>query len=362
MKKFALSAWMILILNSLVYAQGKEVTIPGSQTRTIVSSVVNGQKYELQVFLPGSYRQGNKKYKVVYLLDSQWDFPLAKSLYGQQYYDGFIPELIIVGITWGGSRPNPDSLRARDYTPTHEKSFPQSGGAGNFLSFMKNELFPFVESNYRAEKDGRTLMGCSFGGLFTLYALFSEPGLFTNYIAASPAFEWDNGVIYQHEKKFFAQKSTAKGRLYMVMGGVERNVSGFNKLVKHLRDRGYTSLKIETRVLDNTGHSGTKAEGYSRGLQYAFQRNEITPSPALLNQYAGTYTIPNGNTIELKVENGKLVIYPTPNDRFELQAESNTSFYSVAEFLQIHFTTSGGVINGLKLDRFNSSQRAAKSK
>lgn len=50
--------------------------------------------------LPGGYAASTKKYPVVYLMDSQWDFPDLKSIYGQQYFDGFIPELIVVGVTW----------------------------------------------------------------------------------------------------------------------------------------------------------------------------------------------------------------------------------------------------------------------
>src|SRR5215208_3227420 len=118
-----------------VYAQYQRVDIPGSEVRKITSSIVAGQEYELQILLPGNYKNSNKKYPVIYLMDSQWDFPLVKSLYGQHFYDGFIPELIIVGVTWGGVNPNPDSLRARDYTPTMENRLPQSGGADQFLSF-----------------------------------------------------------------------------------------------------------------------------------------------------------------------------------------------------------------------------------
>ena len=76
---------------SLTFAQSTEVTIPGSQIKTLTSKIVNGQEYVLQISLPSGYANSNKKYPVVYLLDSQWDFPLVTALYGQQYYDGFIP-------------------------------------------------------------------------------------------------------------------------------------------------------------------------------------------------------------------------------------------------------------------------------
>jgi predicted alpha/beta superfamily hydrolase len=288
-------------------------------------------------------------------MDSQWDFPLVKSLYGQQYYDGFIPELIIVGVTWGGPRAKPDSLRVRDYTPTREEHLPQSGGADNFLSFMKHELFPFIETNYRGENNNRTIMGCSLGGLITLYALFKEPGLFKNYVAASPAFGWDREVIYQFEKKFTDQ--IPGSRLFMTMGGVERGLSGYKKLEQYMASRNYTNLKMKSSVLENTGHSGTKGEGFSRGLQFVFKRNEMALSPSVLQKYSGKYALSNGNTGELTVEGERLILYLGKGNRFELLAENELDFYSIAEFLNIHITETG-----FQLNRFNNTQVATKIK
>src|SRR5690606_12970502 len=124
----------------------------------------------LHIQLPSGYENSTKKYPVVYLMDSQWDFPLVSAIYGEQYFDGFIPELILVGVTWGKG----ETLRARDDTPTSVAGETTTGGADKFLDFMKEELFPFVESNYRADPEHRSLMGCSLGGLFTLYTLFTH--------------------------------------------------------------------------------------------------------------------------------------------------------------------------------------------
>src|SRR5690349_19314217 len=139
--KYLISFLMALVLTE-VQAQFPRVTIPGSEVRKITSKIVAGQEYELQIMLPAGYKDSDKKYPVVYLMDSQWDFPLVSVLYGYHYYDGFIPELIIVGVTWGGDHPNYDSLRGRDYTPTKIDSImylssmvrmPQTGGADKFL-------------------------------------------------------------------------------------------------------------------------------------------------------------------------------------------------------------------------------------
>src|SRR5665213_519018 len=195
--KRALIIFITTMLTCTTFAQTNEVVVAGSQTKTFTSSIVSGQEYVLQISLPAGYANTNKKYPVVYLMDSQWDFPLVAALYGQQYYDGFVPEMIVVGITWGGNHPNPDSLRARDYTPTTEQRLPQSGGADKFLSVIKNEVFPIIEKDYRVDNNAKTLIGCSLGGLFTMYALFTHPQMFNRYVAASPAFTWDNQILYK---------------------------------------------------------------------------------------------------------------------------------------------------------------------
>jgi predicted alpha/beta superfamily hydrolase len=334
MKKLFLNLTVFILV---LTASAQEVGIPGTQLKQITSSIVAGQEYQLHIMLPGNYASSNKLYPVVYLMDSQWDFPLVTALYGQQYYDGFIPQMIIVGVTWGGTNPNPDSLRARDYTPTNVRGTPQSGGADKFLSFMKEELFPFIERNYRADKNDRTLMGCSLGGLFTTYALFSHPEMFQRYVATSPAFMWDNEVLYQYEKKYAASKSNPPAKLFMCIGGVERSVPGFQKLTKYLNDQHYSSLQIESRVLENTGHSGTKGEGFARGLQFAFKRPSLQLSNEVLDKYVGKYQLPNGSTAEIKKENSQLILYTSPNDKLPLFAASEKEFYSTSQFLNLKF-------------------------
>ncbi|MEO6547219.1 MAG: alpha/beta hydrolase-fold protein [Ferruginibacter sp.] len=344
------------------YAQYPPVSIPGSEVRKITSSIVAGQEYELQILLPAGYANSTKKFPVVYLMDSQWDFPLAKSIYGEQYFDGFIPELIIVGVTWGGTNPNPDSLRARDYTPSKENRAPQSGGADKFLSFMKDELFPFIEQNYKADNNNRTLMGCSLGGLFTLYSMLTHGDMFTGYIAASPAYSWDNEVLYKHEKSFFGKKTSKPSRVYMTVGEVERGAPGFEKFAKFLADRKYASLSIQSKVLENTGHSGTKNETYARGLQYVFQRPLIHPGAATLNKYLGMYEMPGGNKIEIRNENNQLEVFVSRDNKFPLQAATETDFYSISELLNVHFQTVNDTVDGFRLDTYGNTQFIKKIK
>jgi predicted alpha/beta superfamily hydrolase len=361
MKKLFLLSFSILFAAE-IFCQSTEVTIAGSQIKKFTSSIVNGQEYVLQVSLPAGYDKSNKKYPVVYLMDSQWDFPLVTALYGEQYFDGFIPELIIVGITWGGNHPNPDSLRARDYTPTNEKRLLQSGGADKFLSVIKNEVFPFVESNYRADANDKTLVGCSLGGLFTLYSLFTHPDMFNRYVAASPAFMWDNNVLYKYEEQYHSNTSNLPAKLFMCIGGVESSVTGFEKLSSFLNGHHYPNLQIESKVLENTGHSGTKGEGYARGMQFVFKKDSVLLPSSILNKYNGTYKLDNGTMIEITTKDNALM-FLAMNNSFKMLAASETDFYIKSFLFNIHFIKDDkGSVSGFQLNRYGSSVFANKIK
>lgn len=358
--KYLISFLMALVLTK-VQAQYPAVTIPGSEVRKITSKIVAGQEYELHIMLPGGYKAANKKYPVVYLMDSQWDFSLVTGLYGQYYYDGFIPELIIVGVTWSGEHANYDSLRLRDYSPTKVDGMPQSGGADQFLAFMKQELFPFIESNYKADGKNRTLMGCSGGGVFTLYTLFTQPDLFTGYAAASPHIPWDDGVLYKYEQEFAKKRLPNLVRVYMTVGDVETTRPAFEKFSANMVARKYPSVRLHSKILENTGHGGTKNETYARGLQYIFERPKLDLAASVLNSYAGTYQLADGRTMQLKNENGQLALYFGSNQTFTLYAASEMDFYATAQFLNIHFENASGKPPGFWLETYRDKQFVKKT-
>lgn len=376
--KYLISLLMTFVLTK-VQAQYPSVAIRGSEVRKITSKIVAGQEYELHIMLPGGYEASDKKYPVVYLMDSQWDFSLVTGLYSQYHYDGFIPELIIVGVSWGGEHANYDSLRMRDYSPTKQElvtvrpeidglvflfsslRMPQSGGADQFLAFMRQELFPFIESNYKADSKNRTLMGCSGGGLFTLYTLFTQPDLFTGYAAASPYIPWDHDVLYKYEQEFAKKRLPNPVRVYMTVGDVELTRPAFEKFSATMAARKYPSVALQFKVLENTGHGGTKNETYARGLQYVFERPKLNLAARVLNSYAGTYQLPDGRPLLLKNEHGQLTLYSGSNRLFTLYAASERDFYTTAQFLNFHFENAPGKPPGFWLETYRDKQFVKKT-
>ena len=331
------------------------VDIPGTQLRTIYSQIV-GQEYKLHINLPREFNDTTKTFPVVYLLDSQWDFPLLQAIYGEQYFDGFLPGLVIVGITWGGENPDPDQLRYRDFTPTDIKSGQPSGNAPNFIKFIEKELIPFMETNYRASKSDRTLMGSSLGGLSTLYALFNHTELFNRYVLTSPALDWDNGVTYKYESDYAVENTNLPAKVFIAFGGLETaGLPGFEKLVSQIKERNYQGLELQTKIIEGIGHSGGKADGYTRGLQFVFAKPSIDVDTAILEQYSGEYQYSLQVKIKISVEDGHLALLFPFSEKIVLEAETENDFYIKGQYLFVHFKRDEkGKVTGFLLRRFGS--------
>jgi hypothetical protein len=247
-----------------------KVTIAGSEVRTL-KSTATGRDNDLYIHLPSNYsRDTTKKYPVLYILDGQWDFKLMDSVLGGLVYDKFVPEMILVGITYSGENADYEGLRAMDYTPTATREVKGSGNGPKFLKFLKSELIPFIEANYRADSSHRVLQGSSYAGLFTLYAMFAEPGLFSAYLSASPAVPYDNRYAFKQEAEYARAHKDLPVKLFLAVGGLEGLTEPVKEFMRTLQSRGYQGLKLETRVIEGERHAGNKPETFNRGLRFLF--------------------------------------------------------------------------------------------
>jgi predicted alpha/beta superfamily hydrolase len=235
-------------------------------------SDATGRDYDLYIRLPDEYDKYPKvSYPVLYLLDAQWDYKMLDSIYGSLQYDGFIPELIIVGITYSGNKPDYEALRAMDYTPVNESRVTGSGGAPKFLSFIKDQVIPFVESNFHTRPGERILMGSSYGGSFTLYTLFTDPSLFTGYVAASPVTVFGQNFAFEQEAAYYQTRKDLPVKLFICVGEKEDLSYPVKEYIDVLKGRNYENLSLETRVIEGEGHSSSKTEGFNRGLRFVLQ-------------------------------------------------------------------------------------------
>lgn len=247
------------------------VTLVGSQVISLKSKNT-GRDYDLYVLLPASYAETKrKKYPVLYAMDGQWDFKLLDAIIGGLVYDKFIPEVILVGVTYSGENADYNGLRAMDYTPVSVGGLAGSGDAPKFLQCLKEEIMPFVESEFRADAARRILSGSSFAGSFTLFALFSEPELFYGYMPCCPAVPYAEDFAFKHEAEYFAKRKDLPGRVSLAVGEVDRLAGPVKKFVKVLEGRKYEGLTLETMVVKDDGHASVKPEAFNRGLRFIFK-------------------------------------------------------------------------------------------
>jgi len=110
----------------------------------------------------------------------------------------------------------PNTDRMRDLTPTHDRKFDIGGGGDNFLKFLREELIPFIDQNYRA-KPFRILEGHSVSGMFTMYAFCADTSLFDAYIAVSPSMYWDEQIMLVKIEDFLKTNPQLKKQLYITL-------------------------------------------------------------------------------------------------------------------------------------------------
>jgi predicted alpha/beta superfamily hydrolase len=269
MKSGALSLLVLFFCATAQVCAAQPVAIPGSELHQM-KSTATGRDYDLYIHTPSDFgKSKDKTYPVLYLLDGQWDFKLLDSVIGGLVYDKWMPQIVVVGITYSGDHPDYDALRAMDYTPSPGEQ-PGSGDAPKFLRFLETELIPHVEKNYRGDPARRILGGHSLGGLFTLYTLFSKPTLFWGYLAGSPAIPWGNDFVVKQEAQFATKHKDLPARLFFGVGGAEPLVTPGVSFVRTLSARHYNGLQWDARVIEGERHSGVKPEFYNRGLRFLF--------------------------------------------------------------------------------------------
>jgi predicted alpha/beta superfamily hydrolase len=268
--------------------QYPQVTISNTETRLIPSSNVD-QEFRILVALPDSYADTDRAYPVVYVLDAAFTFGTAAEAARLLSLHKEIPEVLVVGIGYAAnSMMETAAVRTRDYTPTVNddwynqvvaNAFPGapeyvgSGGAADFIRFIREELMPFMCSNYRIEPEDQTIIGHSFGGLFALYALFHHPHTFRRYVIGSPAIWWARDEILRYESSFATSHSDLPVRVFMCNGALEEKqmTADMQDLARALQERGYNGLNLKTYIFEGETHVSVIPPLIGRGLRAVFE-------------------------------------------------------------------------------------------
>lgn len=241
-----------------------DFTLPRIQVVPIKDTQADKQ-YELYIKLPEEYAKNENKdkaYPVIYFTDADTHIEL---LSGAEF---LLEEVILVGISYQKDidealvkEHGPYVSRFRDYSikkssnPERQAKY-QLGQANNHLAFIRNDVFKFVEANYRTDPSNRTYFGFSLGGLFGTYALMAHPDSFKNYILGSPSLWSDIPLLFSLENA--ALKSKAQEiNLFITYGELEKELGvHVEDFISQLKKKKYQALSsIKQVVIDSAGHS-----------------------------------------------------------------------------------------------------------
>jgi len=234
-------------------------------------SKVLGEKRQILVYVPPGYDQTSTKYPVLYLLDGRTHFQHATSTVQFLSRNGRMPQMIVVAIV------NID--RTRDFTPTTIENRPQSGGLKKFIAYLQNELFPYIEENYRTVPY-RLLEGHSLGGMFSIHVLFNYPTLFQAHFAMSPHIMWDNNYVLNEATEMIQDPLEFKNFLYITLGDEKNYVEPLGKLTNLLETKKPDGLEWHYVVMENDNHGTVPLKSLYNGLEILYENWTIKAAVA----------------------------------------------------------------------------------
>jgi predicted alpha/beta superfamily hydrolase len=266
MKKISQLAFVLVILLILKInnssAQENEII-----SDSIYSNVLNEYR-SVKVILPENYNKDtSKKFEAIYLTDGEWVVNLFPFIYKFAQDEQYVPQVIIVALP--NTYLNKTNQRDRDFLPVKVSSPAISGGADKFISFLKDELRPYIDKNYRT-CGINSLYGHSYGGLFVMYTLLTEPQLFDTYYSTDPSMWWNNDYVI----KMASEKlGTIKSQKVLWIAGIEETYKGMGigRMDSVLRLKAPDNLKWKIATFPNEKHNSVRLKAMYDGIKYAYQ-------------------------------------------------------------------------------------------
>ena len=261
MKKSLVRCALFLIPFLAIFSNAIAQNLPAK--RDSLHSAILKEERVFQVVLPESYKPGStEKYDVLYVLDGDWNLKSAADVQQFAQNNSYMPPVIMVAVH------NTD--RSRDMTPTRVVQAPGSGGADKFLSFLKNELVPYVNKTYPANGNN-ILYGHSLGGLFSVYAFLAEPQLFNAYLVVDPSLWWDDNYI----QKLAGEKMNASshaGKSLFITGRDEAGLKqmGITDFDTLLKNRAPKDLKWKIAGYADEHHGSIRLKSVYDGLKFFY--------------------------------------------------------------------------------------------
>ena len=235
-----------------------------------IDSEATGRPYHIYVRYPEGYDPAaNVTWPTVYLTDGDSLFPILAANHLFLHYDEHLPEALVVGIAYGGfdsavNRRNIDFQSPGDGV--------EQPGAEAFQRFLKAELIPRIETNYRSDPRRRVLFGQSRGGAFVLYSAVTDPDLFWGRIASNPS------ITPGIESLLEPAAQATRGDLGMVVTSGTRDRADLQaeavQWLDHWESRAARPWRIHSVRIEGGTHAANATDAYRAGMLWLFGRDD----------------------------------------------------------------------------------------
>lgn len=229
---------------------------------------------DIFIYLPPSYNCG-KKYPVIYVHDGDSFADILEELmsFAEELESENYSEHIIVGIT--------PIDRLDEYTPWSAaplvEKFKAFGGKGEeYLSFIVNELKPYIDRTYNTCENNAGIMGFSLGGLISLFAMYKH-ACFDKVVSICGS-QWYEGWIDFIKSNEIINKDInillisglkeADGKKTIQKNAVTSVEKGYEIFKSNVNDESNVSLEW-----DEYGHHNNRMERYKKAILYFYTGN-----------------------------------------------------------------------------------------
>ncbi len=255
-----------------------------------LNSEILKQNRKFSIFLPEGYDKNDAKFPVIYVLDAtdrdQHIVPTARFL----FLNNKMPKVIIVGVY------NID--RNHDFLPDSSKNASTGGGADNFIRFFKEELIPYIDSNFKTEPY-KVLIGHSFGGVFAMHALLTDPDLFDAYIVIDPSFWYKNFMLVKYAEKELPKSKNWNKSIYITGREGDGMVSmGIPPMEKLLKESSPKDLNWKIVAYSDEDHGSVTFKSTYDGLRFIFDTGSnimVFPQAGIIPIGTSTFAIIQNN-------------------------------------------------------------------
>jgi len=277
------SLGFLLLFNSCITEDDQHTH---NQAQDIVFDIYSKNvrdSFEIAVQLPLEYKENShKKYPTIVLTDANFFYPMLAPILHQYERGGLLPPLILVGINYNSFEAM-DSLRVRDYL--YPEALPSDemeaiGGGKSFFQFITEELIPKIDSSYRTN-GSRTLLGHSFGGYFSLYALLEQLNQqkdhFNSFVSASPTLWYHNNYLFQLPQKLHQRQNEDTLTLFLSVGGLEEptwSIKPVKIFSKQLKNNNINHFVLNHLFYEPLDHMDVGLISFLQALEVFYTKKE----------------------------------------------------------------------------------------